>query len=138
MQRRLADALAVAQGVVSAVQPGITLPDASTVGQVRVADRDGTGALRAAERVRWLGVVLPVLAVVMLGLAIAGYLVYDTVIRPAFLTRETRYLITNKRVLIQRGVEELHVDRTKIVDVIEKGYLLNDKVIRFAKVVVGS
>ena len=26
----------------------------------------------------------------------------------------------------------------KIVDVIEKGYLLNDKVIRFAKVVVGS
>ena len=26
----------------------------------------------------------------------------------------------------------------KIVDVVEKGYLLNDKVIRFAKVVVGS
>jgi molecular chaperone GrpE len=26
----------------------------------------------------------------------------------------------------------------KIIDTIEKGYLLNDKVIRFAKVVVGS
>jgi molecular chaperone GrpE len=26
----------------------------------------------------------------------------------------------------------------KIIDVVEKGYLLNDKVIRFAKVVVGS
>ena len=26
----------------------------------------------------------------------------------------------------------------KIVDVVEKGYLLNDKVIRFAKVVIGS
>jgi len=26
----------------------------------------------------------------------------------------------------------------KIVDVIEKGYLLNDKVIRFAKVVIGN
>jgi molecular chaperone GrpE len=26
----------------------------------------------------------------------------------------------------------------KIVDVVESGYLLNDKVIRFAKVVVGS
>jgi molecular chaperone GrpE len=26
----------------------------------------------------------------------------------------------------------------KVVDVVEKGYLLNDKVIRFAKVVVGS
>ena len=28
--------------------------------------------------------------------------------------------------------------KNKIVDVIEPGYLLNDKVIRFAKVVVGS
>jgi len=26
----------------------------------------------------------------------------------------------------------------KVVDVIQKGYLLNDKVLRFAKVVVGS
>ncbi|MFM7857182.1 MAG: nucleotide exchange factor GrpE, partial [Flammeovirgaceae bacterium] len=26
----------------------------------------------------------------------------------------------------------------KVVDVVEKGYLLNEKVIRFAKVVVGS
>ncbi len=26
----------------------------------------------------------------------------------------------------------------KVIDVVEKGYLLNDKVIRFAKVVVGS
>jgi molecular chaperone GrpE len=26
----------------------------------------------------------------------------------------------------------------KIVDVVEKGYYLNDKVIRFAKVVIGS
>ncbi|MCA6409526.1 MAG: nucleotide exchange factor GrpE, partial [Cytophagales bacterium] len=26
----------------------------------------------------------------------------------------------------------------KVMDVVEKGYLLNDKVIRFAKVVVGS
>lgn len=26
----------------------------------------------------------------------------------------------------------------KVVDVVEKGYILNDKVIRFAKVVVGS
>ena len=26
----------------------------------------------------------------------------------------------------------------KVVDVVEKGYLLNDKVIRFAKVVVGN
>ena len=37
-------------------------------------------------------------------------MLYDAVLKPAFLSRETRYLITNKRVLIQRGVEELHVD----------------------------
>jgi molecular chaperone GrpE len=28
--------------------------------------------------------------------------------------------------------------RGKIVDVVEKGYILNDKVIRYAKVVVGA
>jgi hypothetical protein len=32
---------------------------------------------------------------------------------------ETRYLVTNKRVLIQRRGEELHLDREKIIDVID-------------------
>ncbi len=50
---------------------------------------------------------------------IAGYLLYDTVIRPARLMRRTSYLITNRRVLIQRGREELHLDRPCIVDVID-------------------
>jgi molecular chaperone GrpE len=36
---------------------------------------------------------------------------------------------------IPAPTEEL---KGKIVDTVEKGYLLNDKVIRFAKVVVGS
>jgi len=35
------------------------------------------------------------------------------------LLRQTRYLISNKRVLIQRGREELHLDRRMIVEVIE-------------------
>jgi len=56
---------------------------------------------------------------ILLVFGIACYIVWDTLLRPAFLTRETRYLITNKRVLIQRGVEELHLDRAKIVDVID-------------------
>jgi hypothetical protein len=50
---------------------------------------------------------------------IAGALVYTAVIQPARLTRETRYLVTNRRVLIQRGREELHLGRDKIVDVID-------------------
>jgi hypothetical protein len=56
---------------------------------------------------------------ILLVFSIACYIVWDTWLRAAFLTGETRYLITNKRVLIQRGVEELHVDRDKIVDVID-------------------
>jgi hypothetical protein len=45
-------------------------------------------------------------------------LLYAVVIRPARLAAHTRYLITDRRVLIQRGDEELHLDRSRIVDVI--------------------
>jgi hypothetical protein len=45
--------------------------------------------------------------------------VYTVVIRPARLAAHTRYLITDRRVLIQRGDEELHLDRSRIVDVID-------------------
>ena len=46
-------------------------------------------------------------------------LLYAVVIRPARLAARTRYLITDRRVLIQRGDEELHLDRSRIVDVID-------------------
>ncbi|HVY46742.1 MAG TPA: hypothetical protein VHB21_12735, partial [Minicystis sp.] len=46
-------------------------------------------------------------------------IVYATVVRPARLDRRTRYWITDRRVLIQRGDEELHLDRSRIVDVID-------------------
>src|SRR6185295_9634686 len=44
---------------------------------------------------------------------------YVALVRPARLIRQTRYLITNRRVLIQRGNEELCLDRKRIVDVID-------------------
>jgi hypothetical protein len=50
---------------------------------------------------------------------IGCYLVYDAVIRQGYSAKHTRYLITDKRVLIQRGAEELHLDRSRIVDVID-------------------
>jgi len=56
---------------------------------------------------------------VALVLVVGGYIAYDTVIRPGKLVGDTRYLITDKRVLIQRRSEELHLDRSKIVDVID-------------------
>lgn len=52
-------------------------------------------------------------------LASSCVLFYVTVIRPGRLAGSTRYLVTNRRVLIQRGNEELHLDKQKIVDVID-------------------
>jgi hypothetical protein len=49
----------------------------------------------------------------------AAAVVYLAVVRPARLEARTRYLITDRRVLIQRGDEELHLDRARIVDVID-------------------
>jgi hypothetical protein len=56
---------------------------------------------------------------ILLLFAIACYLVYEAILRTNYLVAHTRYLVTNKRVLIQRRSEELHLDRTKILDVIE-------------------
>jgi hypothetical protein len=44
---------------------------------------------------------------------------YAVVIRPGRLSAHTRYLVTDRRVLIQRGDVELHLDRSRIVDVID-------------------
>jgi hypothetical protein len=46
-------------------------------------------------------------------------LLYSVLIRPPRLAARTRYLITDRRVLIQCGDEELHLDRSRIVDVID-------------------
>jgi hypothetical protein len=43
---------------------------------------------------------------------------HQGLIAPAKNLQHTRYLITDRRVLIQRGREELHLDRERIVDVI--------------------
>ncbi len=58
------------------------------------------------------------LVIVLLVSSSVGVL-YAVVIKPARLSGRTRYLITDRRVLIQRGDEELHLDRSRIVDVID-------------------
>ena len=58
------------------------------------------------------------LTVVLLAV-FSGAILYSAVVRPARLEKDTRYLITDRRVLIQRGDEELHLDRGRIVDVID-------------------
>jgi hypothetical protein len=54
----------------------------------------------------------------LLLVAVAVGIAYAAVIRPARLARLTRYLVTDRRVLIRRGDEELLLDRRRIVDVI--------------------
>jgi hypothetical protein len=54
---------------------------------------------------------------VMFGTAL--FLAKSTLVRRARSLHETRYVISNKRVLIQRGREELHLERNRIIDVID-------------------
>jgi hypothetical protein len=63
-------------------------------------------------------VVSVTLSVALLGATAVG-VVYASLVKPARLDKLTRYLITDRRVLIQRGAEELHLDRERIVDVID-------------------
>lgn len=73
----------------------------------------------APRSVPFLALVASVGFTVGLLIAAAGAVVYATIVRPARLEAQTRYLITDRRVLIQRGDEELHLERGRIVDVID-------------------
>jgi hypothetical protein len=70
----------------------------------------------------------PPLAAVLVGgaalamlllLAVAVGVAYVALIRPRRLTRATRYFVTDARVLIRRGDEELSLDRSRIAYVID-------------------
>jgi molecular chaperone GrpE len=58
-------------------------------------------------------------------------------VKPMEITAETAFDADLHEAITQVPVQD-ESKKGKIVDVVEKGYLLNDKVIRFAKVVVGS
>jgi hypothetical protein len=63
----------------------------------------------------FVGAVVLSLAVALI---VAGGVGYAACWRPGRLARATRYLVTNRRVLIRRGREELSLDRSRIADVI--------------------
>lgn len=56
--------------------------------------------------------------VVLLLAGVAAFIAYQSVLRPWRLTRATRYFVTDRRVLIRRGTEELHLERERIAYVI--------------------
>jgi hypothetical protein len=90
-----------------------------------------TSVLRSAHwslRVLRLHALTPALAVLfvagaalamMLLLAVAVVVAYAAFVRPLRLARNTRYFVTDARVLIQRGEEELSLDRSRIAFVID-------------------
>jgi len=61
-----------------------------------------------------LGVALGALLLVAVAVGVG----YSALVRPSRLARVTRYFVTDRRVLIHRGLEELHLDRGRIAYVI--------------------
>jgi len=56
--------------------------------------------------------------VVLLLAGVACFVGYSALLRPWRLARATRYFVTDRRVLIRRGTEELYLDRQRIAYVI--------------------
>jgi hypothetical protein len=63
-------------------------------------------------------IVVAVALSIVFAVAVAAGVGYAALVRPRRLLRATRYLVTNRRVLIRRGREELSLDRDRIADVI--------------------
>jgi hypothetical protein len=91
--------------------------------------RELSGGTHAARRVLAAGLSArsPAFVAMIVGVALTAVLLacvavglaYVALIRPARLHQKTRYLVTNRRVLIQRGSEELCLDRRRIVEIID-------------------
>ncbi|GAC1569908.1 MAG: hypothetical protein NVS3B20_23210 [Polyangiales bacterium] len=91
---------------------------------LQIVTRGGLAPLSLPFGALVLAIAISVLAICFTAV-IAGYY---ALLRPRRLNRATRYVVTDRRVLIQCGSQELHLDRDRIVDVIDapKGNGLHD------------
>jgi hypothetical protein len=80
------------------------------------------------ERLVGMHALAPALALLLVGAVALGMMLllaaavgvgYAALVRPSRLVRATRYFVTNARVLIRRGNEELALDRSRIAYVID-------------------
>ena len=78
-----------------------------------------TSAGFARQRVAFAALSLGMGLAVLFVFVVGFFLIQNTLVYRARMLHQTRYLISNKRVLIQRGREELHLDRRIIVEIIE-------------------
>lgn len=90
------------------------------------ASAQAVGAIRRlvaagfeVESLWFVALVASVSMTMVLLFAGAAGIAYVTLVRPARQAAVTRYLITDRRVLIQCGSEELCIDRAAVVDVID-------------------
>ena len=60
------------------------------------------------------------LLTIVLLLGVGGALGWRGVVRKPVMDRVTRYLVTNRRILLQRGHCEIHLDRSNVVDLAEQ------------------
>jgi hypothetical protein len=73
----------------------------------------------SATSVGFICLVISIGLTCLLLCTVAGALVWAGVVKPAMLQINTHYLITNQRVLISQGNQELHLERSRIVDIIQ-------------------
>jgi hypothetical protein len=106
--RRLATASVAAMVLVAAVRVVL----GSTPAIRRVLSTHALPVYSSALLIGGVALTVLLLAVV------AGVVAYTACLRPGRLARQTRYLVTDHRVLIRRGHEELHLDRGRIAYVI--------------------
>ena len=71
--------------------------------------------------------VLAVGLVVLLVAVVALWIGYAALVKPTLLARATRYFVTDRRVLIRRGTEELHLDKQRIAYVISSPFRAGDR-----------
>lgn len=104
-----------------------TLTALGAIALALTAARMISGALPALARVERLhalsGPVIVALSAAvgvaaLLTLGVALWVAFVAFVEPVLLRRATRYFVTDRRVLIKRGAEELFLDRRRIADVI--------------------
>lgn len=113
--------LMVALGVLMAMGAARTVLSARPIPGKLIAAGMPSTSLPFLALVSAIGITVAMLA------TIATLLVFLGIARKALLDRRTSYLVTDKRVLLQRGLMEIHLDRRLVVDVMDRDGLYGDK-----------
>jgi len=119
--------LSVRRTLMVAVGILVAMGAVRTVLAVRAIPARLTAAGMSPTSLPFLALAAAVGLTLVLLLVMAGWLMFLGVARKALLDRKTSYLVTDKRILLQRGLMEIHLDRRLVVDVMDRDGLYGDK-----------